>query len=113
MVHTIYMCRKNYIVFEPGYLLTMHCFFPDFLVGFSSKKYTTTESQGQVSICVGMVNSNVSHPHYTVVLLPDEGKLQCLIFSSLFHRIVISNDSYSSSIIPICIYRAQAFLNMH
>ena len=44
------------------------------LVGFSSSAYTTTETVGQVSVCVGVTNSfngKALRP-LTVAILPDE-----------------------------------------
>ena len=52
-------------------LLTMH--FSDILVGFIQSKYTATEAEEQVSVCVGPINSNETRYPYMVALLPDEG----------------------------------------
>ena len=53
-------------------------FVTDILVGFNPMEYTTTEAEGQVSVCVGVVNTNGTRETFSVALLPDEGK-QCLI----------------------------------
>ena len=52
-------------------LLTMS--FIDILVGFSQSKYTTTEAEERVSVCVGPTNTNETRHLYVVALLPDEG----------------------------------------
>ena len=45
------------------------------LVGFSSIEHTTTESLGEVSVCVEVFNSfnGKALEPFTVALLPDEG----------------------------------------
>ena len=45
----------------------------DILVGFIQNKYTTTEAEERVSVCVGPTNSNETRHPYVVALLPDEG----------------------------------------
>ena len=52
-------------------LLTLY--FSDILVGFIQKRYTATEAEEQVSVCVGPINSNKTRYPYKVALLPDEG----------------------------------------
>ena len=52
-------------------LLTLY--FSDILVGFTQNKYTTTETEEQVSVCVGPTNTNETRYLYVVALLPDEG----------------------------------------
>ena len=52
-------------------LLTIHLL--DILVGFIQNKYTTTEAEERVSVCVGPINSNKTRYPYKVALLPDEG----------------------------------------
>ena len=52
-------------------LLTLY--FSDILVGFIQKRYTATEAEEQVSVCVGPINSNETRYPYMVALLPDEG----------------------------------------
>jgi hypothetical protein len=45
------------------------------VIGFSSKEYTTTESLGEVSVCVKILNSfnGEALEPFTIALLPDEG----------------------------------------
>ena len=45
------------------------------VIGFSSKEYTTTESLGEVSVCVKILNSfnGEALEPFMIALLPDEG----------------------------------------
>lgn len=59
---------------------------PDMLVGFSSSVYTTTETEGQVSVCVEVTNSfngKALRP-LTVAILPDESNALRIITLASF-----------------------------
>ena len=56
------------------------------LVGFSSSVYTTTETVGQFSVCVGVTNSfngKALRP-LTVAILPDESNVLRIITRANF-----------------------------
>ena len=65
--------EKNY----PLALIHIHAFFIiiGMVIGFSFKEYTTTESLGEVSVCVKILNSfnGEALEPFTIALLPDEG----------------------------------------
>ena len=46
----------------------------DIQIGFHQNKYTTTEAEGQVSVCVGPINTKDTRYPYEIVLLPEKGK---------------------------------------
>ena len=48
--------------------------FLDVLIGFHQNKYTATEVEGQVSVCVGPINTKETRHSYQVALLPGKGK---------------------------------------
>ena len=53
--------------------LLFNMYFLDILVGFIRHKYTATEAEEQVSVCVGPINSNETRHPYMLALLPNEG----------------------------------------
>ena len=46
----------------------------DILIGFHQNNYITTEAEGQVSVCVGPINTKETRHFYQVALLPEKGK---------------------------------------
>ena len=68
---------------------------PDMLVGFSSSAYTTTETVGEVSVCVGVTNSfngKALRP-LTVAILPDESNALRIIARDNFFEHTHSKPS--------------------
>ena len=46
----------------------------DILIGFCQNNYTTIETEEQVSVCVGPINTNETRHSYEVALLPNKSK---------------------------------------
>ena len=57
----------------------IHTLHTGMVIGFSSKEYTTTESLGEVSVCVKIINSfnGEALEPFSIALLPDEGIHKC------------------------------------
>ena len=70
--------------FRTNYVIIILC--PDMLVGFSSSAYTTTETVGEVSVCVGVTNSfngKALRP-LTVAILPNESNAFRIMAQAIF-----------------------------